>query len=121
MKAATFNALTTVETPAAALLLAEGTNFLFNESQISGTNKEALRGNQQNKTALRHKITYYRRTADDALSLAGQDSIGYVRVLDILESADTGAESKTATRPGVNRVVTRDDDDRLRYKTGDWS
>ena len=122
MKEAVFNALTSVETPAAALLLAEGTNFLFNESQISNTNRESLRGNQQNKTSLRHKITYYTRIADDAEALSGPGSVGYVQKFDILESDAAAGQTKTSTRPGLaSRNAARDDDDRLGYKTGSWA
>ncbi len=120
MRETTFNNLTAVETPAAALLLSAGTNFVFNESQISNTNQESQRGNQQNKTALRHKIMYYRRIATDGSS-TGTGSIGYAPVYDILESDWAVDQSKTATRPGVTRANTRDDDDRLRYRTGDWA
>ena len=70
-------------------------------------------GNQQKITQLRHRIHFYRR--DVSLDA------GYTQVFDILESDDTGDETKTATRPGVNRVETRDDDDRLRYKSNQWS
>jgi hypothetical protein len=109
MKAAAFNALSTVET-SGIQALGVGTYFFYGEDEAR----------QANNIALRHKITYHVRIAGDG-SLAGQGSLIQQKVFDILESDDTGAESKTATRPGVNRVVTRDDDDRLRYKTGDWS
>ena len=117
MKQTAFNALVNVETVAEALLLADGVNFLFNETQIHGNGTMAGYGNQsgsqQKVTPLRHKLHYYRR--DVSLDA------GYAQVFDILESDDTGDETKTATRPGVNRVETRDDDDRLRYKSNDWS
>jgi hypothetical protein len=117
MKQTAFNALVSVETVAAALLLANGTNFLFNETQIHGDGTMAgygnQSGNQQKVTPLRHRIHYYRRDT----SLAA----GYSQVFDILESDTTAQESKTTTRPGVNRVATRDDDDRLRYKETDFS
>ena len=67
---------------------------------------------QQQVTALRHKIHYYVR--DDS-------TVGYHQVFDILESDTLAQQSKTTTRPGVNRNAARDDDDRLRYNESDWS
>lgn len=117
MKQTVFNALVSVETVADALLLANGTNFLFNETQIHGNGTMAgygnQSGNQQKVTPLRHKLHYYRRDTSNVN--------GYVQVFDILESDTTAQESKTTTRPGVNRVATRDDDDRLRYNESDFS
>jgi hypothetical protein len=117
MKETAFNALVSVETVAAALLLANGTNFLFNETTIHGNGTMAGYGNQssnqQKVTQLRHKLHYYRRdTSLDA---------GYSQVFDILESDTLAQQSKSTTRPGVTRVATRDDDDRLRYKESDYS
>lgn len=117
MKQTAFNALVSVETVAAALLLANGTNFLFNETTIHGNGSMAgygnQSGNQQKVTPLRHKLHYYRRDTSNVN--------GYVQVFDILESDTTAQQSKTTTRPGVNRVATRDDDDRLRYNESDYS
>jgi hypothetical protein len=117
MKQTAFNALVSVDTVADALILGDGTNFLFNETKIHGNGSMAGYGNQssnqQKVTSLRHKIHYYRRDIST--------SIGYVQVFDILESDTLAQQSKTGTRPGVNRVVTRDDDDRLGYHEGDWS
>jgi len=117
MKQTAFNALASVDTVADALLLVNGTNFLFNETQIHGNGTMAGYGNklgsQQKVTPLRHRVHYYRRDTSNVN--------GYVQVFDILESDATAQESKTTTRPGVTRVATRDDDDRLRYKESDFS
>lgn len=109
MKQSIFNALVTVDTVADALLLANGTNFLFNETQVrdskhGGSPRPSEKIGSQSTTALRHKIHYYRR--DDNLAA------GYVQIFDILESDILTQESRTPTRIGKNRAVnrTRDDD-----------
>lgn len=118
MKLAEFNALNNVTTKAAALLLAEGTKFLFMDTQVHGKGNmpspsPGNKGNaQQRVTALRHKIMYYVRDNSD---------IGYHPVYDILESDVSANEVKTATRPGLSRDAARDDDGRRGYKSTDWS
>jgi hypothetical protein len=107
MKQSIFNALTVINTVADALLLGDGTNFLFNDTRVRTGNHGGGYGNHvdsQSLTALRHKIHYYRRDTST--------SIGYVQVFDILESDILTQESKTPTRVGKNRAVnrTRDDD-----------
>lgn len=108
MKQAVFNALTTIEA-SGIQALAVGTYFLLGDESKQLTTVD-----------LRHKITYHQRIAGDG-SLAGQGSLIYRRVLDILESDDLADQTKTGTRPGLNRAPARDDDDRLRYKESDWS
>jgi hypothetical protein len=118
MKLAEFNALNNVTTKAAALLLAEGTKFLFMDTQVhgKGTMPSPSPGNkgnaQQRVTALRHKIMYYVRDNSD---------IGYHPVYDILESDATADETKTATRPGLSRNDARDDNDRRDYRSTQWT
>ena len=107
MKQTEFNALVSVETRADALLLANGTNFLFNETTVRSGSHGGGYGQHvgsQSLTALRHKIHYYRRDTNDVN--------GYVQVFDILESDVLSQETKTATRRGKNRATnrTRDDD-----------
>lgn len=109
MKQTEFNAMPTVETVADALLLADGTNFLFNETQVrdskhGGSPRPSEKIGSQSTTALRHKIHYYRRDINS--------TAGYVQVFDILESDVLTQESRTPTRIGKNRATgrTRDDD-----------
>lgn len=63
MLEATFNALPVVDTPAAALLLAEGTDFLFSDVDTPGVNY------QQNRVAGvdpgMNRIVYWRRIPMD--------------------------------------------------------
>lgn len=121
MKQTAFDALVSVETVAAALLLGDGTNFLFNETLIYGNGTMASAshrnksGSQKKITQLRHRVHYYRRDTSP------YNSIGYVQVFDILESDTQAQQSKTTTRPGVDRAAARDDDDRLRYNESDYS
>lgn len=105
MKQTAFNALVSVETVADALLLANGTNFLFNETTVRSGSHGGGYGQHvgsQTLTALRHRIHYYRRDTSNVN--------GYVQVFDILESDISSQQTKTATRRGKTRVATRDDD-----------
>ena len=110
MKEAVFNALTTLSTLSQIASASAGTNFFFGAEESK----------QANATALRHRITYHQAIAGDG-SNAGQGSLTYRMVFDILESDDTGDETKTTTRPGVTRLPARDDDDRLRYREPAYS
>jgi len=118
MKQAVFNALTVVEASGIAALPV-GTYFLLDVA-TGGLPATTGESKQLTTVDLRHKITYHQRIAGDG-SLAGQGSLIYRRVLDILESDDLADQNKTGTRPGLNRAPARDDDDRLRYKETDWS
>ena len=110
MKLAAFNALSSYTTLLQVQGLSVGTYFLFgNESK------------QKGNTSLRHLISYHQRVAADANSLAGQGSLIYRRVFDLLESDDLANQTKTTTRPGLNRAPERDDDDRKFYKESDYS
>jgi hypothetical protein len=117
MKQTVFNALTKVESVSAALNLGNGTNFLFNETQVRTGKQGGGYKNQRNSqslAALRHKIHFYTRDTSS--------TIGYHQKFDILESDDATKQSKTSTRPGLSRNPARDDDDRLRYnEPDDWS
>ena len=110
MKESVFNALTTLSTLSDIASAAVGTNFFFGADEAK----------QANATALRHKVTYHQKVAVDG-SLAGQGSLNYKMVFDILESDDLADQTKTTTRPGVDRATARDDDDRLRYRESDYS
>jgi hypothetical protein len=114
MKQTEFNAMPTVETVADALLLADGTNFLFNETQVrdskhGGSPRPSEKIGSQSTTALRHKIHYYRRDINS--------TAGYVQVFDILESDILTQETRTVKRIGKDKkhyqdgpVGNRDDD-----------
>ena len=110
MKESVFNALTTLSTLSEIESAAVGTNFFFGENEA----------NQLGNTALRHKITYHQRIAGDG-SLTGQGSLKYRMVFDILESDDTGDETKTTTRRGRKSNQGRDDDNRLKHKETAYS
>lgn len=118
MKLSVFNALTNVETPAAALLLSNGTYFLFMDTQVHGVGTRAAYGDkgnsQQRITALRHKIVYYVRDTSH--------SVGYYPVYDILEADDAATQTKTVSRNGFSRATTRDDDDSRNVRVDkNWS
>jgi len=110
MKLAAFNALSSYTTLAEVQGLGVGTYFLFGDES-----------KQQGNTDLRHLISYHQRVAQDSNSLAGQDALIYRRVFDLLESDDLADQTKTTTRPGLNRAPERDDDDRKNYKESDYS
>lgn len=110
MKETAWNALPVVEDLVAVEALTPGDYFFFGEAEAK----------QIPQTALRHKITYHQRIAGDG-SLAGQGSLIYRKVLDILESDDLADETKTATRPGLTRNPARDDNDRRGYKSTPWA
>lgn len=116
-----FIALTTLSTLSQIASAAVGTNFFFGaeEAKQIGLDK-SLSPPATINTALRHRITYHQRIAGDG-SNAGQGSLTYRMIYDILESNDTGDETKTTTRPGVTRDPARDDDDRLRYRESAYS
>ena len=118
MKLAAFNALPTYTTTSQVNSAPVGTYFLWDTSDAYGnTYGESA---QQGNTALRHKITYHQKVATDG-SLAGAGSLNKRRVFDILESDDLADQTKTTTRPGLNRSPERDDDDRKNYKETDYS
>lgn len=119
MKQAAFNALAVVEASGIAALPV-GTYFLLDVA-TGGLPATTGESKQLTTVDLRHKITYHQRIRPLDGSLAGQSSLTYRRVLDILESDDLADQTKTGTRPGLNRTPARDDDDRLRYKETDWS
>lgn len=118
MKQAVFNALTVVEA-SGIQALAVGTYFLLDVA-TGGLPATTGESKQLTTVDLRHRITYHQRIAGDG-SLAGQGSLIYRRVQDILESDDLADSTKTGTRPGLNRSPERDDDDRKNYKESDWS
>ncbi len=125
MKESVFNSLTIVTSPSAVDALTAGDNFLWDGDGATAQSKQV--GN----TALRHRIHYMRRTDDFEYPQGVVKK--WVDVFDILESDDTGNESKTAVRMGINRSEpadakgliqgTRDDDDRNKNikSISDWS
>jgi len=110
MKQTVWNALPVAADLTAVEALTPGDYFFFGEAESK----------QLVQTALRHKITYHERITGDG-SLAGQGSLIYRKVLDILESDDNADETKTATRPGLNRNDARDDNDRRNYRSTPWA
>ena len=117
MKEAVFNVLPVYTTLSQVNSAPVGTYYLWDVVTNSGTQGESI---QQNNTSLRHRITYNQRVASDG-SLAGMGSMTTRRVFDLLESDDNADETKTGTRPGLDRAPERDDDDRKNYKESDWS
>jgi len=110
MKESVFNALTTLSTLSEIESAAVGTNFFFGADEAK----------QLGNTALRHKVTYHQKVAVDG-SLAGQGSLNYKMVFDILESDDLGNEKKKTTRRGRKSNQGRDDDNRLKHKETAYS
>jgi len=122
MKEAVFNALPVYTLQSQIDSAPVGTYFLSDVPVTGGSYGTVQTGEsaQQNNTALRHKITYHQKVASDG-SLAGAGSLTKRRVFDILESDDNADETKTGTRPGLDRLPARDDDDRKFYRETDWS
>lgn len=120
MKESVFNALPVYSTLSQVTTAGVGTYFFFGTLDSKGNVVAGSEAAQANNIALRHKITYHQRVAGDG-SGAGQGSLIYRRVLDILESDTRAQQSKTTTRPGVDRDPARDDDDRLRYNETPFS
>lgn len=116
MRQTEWNALTNVTTRTSALLLSNGTKFLFMDTQRANNGGYVGQTNQQQLlTTLRHKIMYYVRDTSS--------TIGYYPVYDILESDIGTQQTKTSTRRGLTTNAARDDDDRHNriINNGSWT